>query len=213
MSIKDYASALGEAIGKMAEEAIKSFIEQLAQTYDIKIGQRKYFDKVGIDFEIDLPIVKNNNLIALIDIKYLRYKKHARDKSSWVVVAHNRLKATFPSIKRNLVILLGTGWTEQAKKLIYTSCSDIIEIEPNILNEILSKYGIEFVWDEKDTETPKKSWEKFFTLSEDKKDAIKKEILEKTGIKQQIESWFKQYVLDDDSNEKIKLNYICDKNR
>jgi len=207
--VKDPASALGEAVGHLVESAVKKTIEDIIKTYDLKIGDKKILDKLGIDFEIDIPILKGNDLIALIDVKYLRYKKHARDKASWVIVAHNRLKASYSQIKRTLVILLGPGWTEKAKKLISTSCIDVIDLEPKLLDNILSKFGIRFIWNEKDEETPRTSLDKFQQLSDDALEKIKENIIEESKIKERLTSWFKQYILNEDPEGVICLSYIC----
>lgn len=212
MGVKSPASALGEAVGKLIENGVRKVVEELTKEYGLKIGTKKLVDKVGIDFEIDLPIFKDNEPIALIDVKYLRYKKHARDKSSWVVVAHNRLKASYPSIKKTLVILLGTGWTEGAKKLISTSCIDVVDIDPTLLNRILSKYGIIFVWDEKDEVIPKDSWQKFKKLTEEDIKQLTMEIITESGIEETLRTWFEKYILERDppNDEKLRLNYICE---
>ncbi len=210
--IKDAASALGEYVGKLIEDTIRELIEEITKRYGLRIGNKKLYDKVGVDFEIDFPIFKENTCVALIDVKYLRYKKHARDKSSWVVVAHNRLRATYPTIKRCLVILLGTGWTEPAKKLVSSSCIDVLDIEPEILIKILSKYNIAFAWNEKDDVTPKIALQEFQKLTEDKKKQIGREIVESIGLREKIENWFKQYIIGEDPpEEKLRLDYICKK--
>ena len=207
--VKSPASALGEAIGKLVENAIKEIVEEIVKAKGLKIGKKLLVDKVGVEFEIDLPIIKANSPIALIDVKYLRYKKHARDKSSWVVVAHSRIRATYPGIKRALVILLGHGWTEPAKKLISTSCIDVISLDPSLLDTILKDYGIHFIWDEKDDKTPKESWQAFVKLSSEIKDEIKERIKKESGIEEQIKRWFYEYVLEEDPEEKLKLTYMC----
>lgn len=207
--VKDFASALGEAVGKLIEDGIRSIVKSLVEEYHMEIYSGKLFDKIGIDFEIDLPIFKEGKPVALIDIKYLRYKKHARDKGSWIVVAHNRLKATFPTIKKSLVILLGTGWTDKAKKLISTSCTDIISVDPPLLDRILSEYNVRFSWDERDEETPKLSWQNFCKLTKEELDEIKERIIEESGIKEKIRNWFKKYILETDPEEKLKLDYTC----
>jgi len=208
--VKDFASALGEAVGILVEEAIKELITDIIKPYGLKISdRRKIPDKTGISFEIDMPIIKDNKLIALIDVKYLRYKKHARDKGSWVIVAHNRLRASYPEIKRSLVILLGPGWTKEAKELISTSCIDVIDIKPELLNTILLRFGIVFEWNEKNTETPKASWEKFQRLSRNDLIRIKKDLINESKIEEKLKSWFKQYILGEDSEGKIQLPYTC----
>ncbi|MHA1632639.1 MAG: hypothetical protein ACTSXC_07545 [Candidatus Freyarchaeota archaeon] len=209
MSVKDPASALGEAVGKLIEEAIVGFIKKLAGDHGLKASGKKLVDRVGIDFDIDLVLSDmKGNPIALIDIKYLRYKKHARDKGSWVVVAHNRLRATYPSIKRCLVILLGTGWTDNSKKLMATSCTDVIDVSPGAIGTVLSKFGIAFTWHEKDAKTPRVAWQEFQKLKEEDKEKIKAEVLKVVGDK--IEMWFKKYLVGD-PDKKLKLDYFCER--
>jgi hypothetical protein len=208
--LKNPASAFGEAIGKLIEDAIKETIEEIIRPYGLKIQSgKKISDKTGIDFEIDMLILKDNKIVALVDVKYLLYKKHARDKASWVVVAHNRLRASYPEIKRCLVILAGTGWTDNAKKLIYSSCIDVEIIESEILNDIFSKYDTQITWSEKNEKTPRESFEKFQRLSREELEKIKKEIILKSGIGEKLELWLKKYILEVDPIEKLPLSYIC----
>jgi hypothetical protein len=209
--MKSPASALGEAVGHLVEEAVRKVITDIITPHGLSMGvhRQKISDKVGIKFEIDIPILEGNKIIALIDVKYLRYKKHARDKGSWVVVAHNRLKASYPEIKRRLVILVGPGWTEEAKRMISTSCIDVISVEPELLDSVLSEFGIRFTWDEKDIEIPRIAWENFQRLSSDDLERIKERIIEKSKIKEKLMLWFKQHIFCEDPEEKLSLTYIC----
>jgi hypothetical protein len=208
--IKSPASALGEAVGHLVEEVIRESVTKIATSYGLEVGKnQKIPDKVGVSFEIDMPIFKGRKLIALIDAKYIRYKKHARDKGSWVVVAHSRLRHSYPEIRRTLAILIGPAWTEGAKKMISTSCIDVIHVKPELLDIVLSKFGIRFKWNEKNTETPKISWEKFQRLSGDEIRKIKELIAKESAIEEKLKWWFKRYVLGEDPEEKIRLPYIC----
>lgn len=185
--MKSPASALGEAVGKLVEEGIKRVVEKIAEEYGCNLSKRKSIkDKFGIEYEIDLPIEREGSLVTLVDVKYLRYKKHARDKGSWVVVAHNKIRSTYPTIERSIVILLGGGWSEPAKRMIATSCINVIDITPSILNDILRKYGVEFVWEEKNDITPRKSWENFLKLNELDHEEIIKEIVTLSGIEEKV---------------------------
>ncbi|RLF08834.1 MAG: hypothetical protein DRJ69_05790 [Thermoprotei archaeon] len=207
-SVKDPASALGEAVGKLVEEAVKKVVEELARKYKLTVhAKQKISDKAGIRFEVDLPIYKEDKLIGIIDVKYLRYTKHARDKASWVVVAHRRLAASYPTIQRTAVVLHGHGWSKDAKKLIATSCIDVIELEPAKLDEILDDYGIKFVWHEKNAETPRESWKRFQELSNEEKKKIIEAIVE--DVRERLEEWFRTRLIGDTDDVKLSLSFLC----
>ncbi|MEM0111416.1 MAG: hypothetical protein QXK90_01475 [Candidatus Parvarchaeota archaeon] len=130
--------------------------------------------------------------------------------STCLFTSEDKFKATFTTIKKTLVILLGTGWTDRAKRLISTSCIDVLSIEPLLLDEVLSEYGVKFIWDEKNDVVPKLSWEKFHELPEEKLEEIKEKIIKLSGIEETIRAWFKRYILEQDPEEKLKLDYICE---
>jgi hypothetical protein len=207
--VKDPASALGEAVGKLVEDAVHVIVEEIIKECRYEISDVKELtDKAGIKFKIDLPIKRGRDLVALVDVKYLRYTKHARDKGSWVIVAHNRLRASYPTIKKCIVILAGHGWSADAKRMIKTSCIDVIDATPEVLNGILRRHGVEFVWKEKDEETPKKSWEKWQSISEEEKLQIKSEIMDALKLKERL----RKALIDignPQNNEYMKLDYIC----
>jgi hypothetical protein len=209
MKVKDPASALGEAVGKLVEDAVYVIIEKIIKECGYEISDVKELtDKAGIKFKIDLPIKRGRDLVALVDVKYLRYTKHARDKGSWVIVAHNRLRASYPTIKKCIVILAGHGWSVDAKRMIETSCIDVIDATPEALNGILRRHGVEFVWKEKDEETPKKSWEKWQLISEEEKLQIKSEIIDALKLEERL----RKALIDignPQNDEYMKLGYIC----
>lgn len=210
-NVKDPASALGEAIGKIVENAVCLIVEKIIKEYGYEISKVKEFaDKAGIMFKIDLPIKRGSELVALVDVKYLRYTKHARDKGSWVIVAHNRLRASYPTIKKCIVVLAGHGWSNDAKKMVETSCIEVIDATPEALNGILKRHGVEFKWEEKDVETPKKSWEKWQSISEEEKSQIINEIIDALKLEERL----RKALIDignPQNDEHMKLDYICKK--
>lgn len=43
-----------------------------------------------------------------MEYKYIRYKKHNRDKGSWVCTAHNAIRRRYNSIRSSIAILAGS---------------------------------------------------------------------------------------------------------
>ncbi len=91
-------SAIGEAVGAEIEAALNHFLEQLAESTghhfvctgprDTKTGKPRkllMYDKFGTAYNID-SVIANESMqpVILIESKYIRYKKHNRDKGSWL---------------------------------------------------------------------------------------------------------------------------------
>jgi len=60
-------------------------------------------DQDGNDYEVDAVIVNRRfQPLVLLESKYIRYKKHNRDKASWICTAHTKLRAKFPTIRTSI---------------------------------------------------------------------------------------------------------------
>jgi hypothetical protein len=162
------ASALGEAIGKSVEAEIQRIIRTVVEPYGLfvdvggeRIGKRAgkkllLVNDTGNEYQIDTVVEdENGNPLILVESKYIRYKKHNRDKGSWTCVAHYKLRTTYPTVKKSVAILLG-NWSQPSKLMMESFGIDLIEIPFNKLVEVLRKYQIAFDWHEKDSETPQK---------------------------------------------------------
>jgi hypothetical protein len=178
--VSNPGSALGEAIGVLMENAlnrkIKPIVEALGYVYistgpiNPKTGKNtklKLKDEYGIEYAIDSLIV-NTSLqpIVIIESKYIRYKKHNRDKGSWIKSSHTAIRERFSSIRSSMAVLAGS-WSAPSKAMMRSADITIFEIPFNVLCEILREYNIEFEWDEKDRTAAYKAWNTFCQLSEE----------------------------------------------
>jgi hypothetical protein len=183
------ASALGEAIGKSVEteiqKIIRNVVEPLGLFVDIggqRIGKRAgqkllLINDTGNQYQIDTVVEDaNGNPLILVESKYIRYKKHNRDKGSWTCVAHYKLRTTYPTIKKSLAILLG-NWSQPSKLLMESFGIDLIDIPFGHMIEVTRQHGIAFDWQEDDSKTPAKSWQLYQKLTEEDKALIAQECL------------------------------------
>lgn len=170
------ASALGEAVGKIVEKEIQAIVRDVVAPFGLFVdtggkrkGKRKgkkllLINETGNSYQLDTVVEdKDGNPLILIESKYLRYKKHNRDKGSWTCVAHYKLRTTYPTVKKSIAILMG-NWSKPSKELMKSFGVETLEIPFKELVNVLHKHGIEFDWAEKDSKTPKKSWAKFQRL-------------------------------------------------
>jgi hypothetical protein len=93
--VSNPGSALGEAIGSLLEQEIHTLLRPIVEQHgaiyitspqEIIAKARKKLiltDQDGNDYEVDAVIV-NRRLqpLVLLESKYIRYKKHNRDKAS-----------------------------------------------------------------------------------------------------------------------------------
>ncbi|MCX6639008.1 MAG: hypothetical protein NTW14_00790 [bacterium] len=206
------ASALGEAIGLSVEQEIQKIIQKIVEPYGLYVdvggkrsGKREkekllLINETGNAYQIDTVIEdRNGNPLILVESKYLRYKKHNRDKASWTCVAHYKLRTTYPSVKKSIAILMG-NWSRPSLKLMKSFGVEILEIPFSDMVEVLEKHQINFNWSEDDSTTPRKSWVKYCKLSTSTRKEIGRQILLK--YKNNLESMILEAVQADPDKPK-----------
>src|SRR6266498_820978 len=129
--ISNAASALGEAVGGLIEVALNRNLDEIATANGciyISAGPRNpktgkdtkllLEDANGVEYHID-GVIANKRLqpLILIESKYIRYKKHNRDKGSWICTAHSSLRRRFSSIRSSIAILAG-HWSKPSKAMM-----------------------------------------------------------------------------------------------
>lgn len=135
------------------------------EVYGHAIAPAKLKDATENVFQIDAVVRDHKgDPIILLDPKYIRYKKHNRDKGSWLCVAHYNLRKTYPTIRKCIAVLAG-NWSKPSMELIKSFGVEILNIPFLHIKEVASSFGVEFDWKEKDRETPRKSLETFVNLS------------------------------------------------
>lgn len=166
-------SALGEAIGKVFEEAVRDCLSAEVESRECSIRPAKLRNGTGNEYQIDAVVFDDQNRpLIIIDPKYIRYTKHNRDKGSWLCTAHYNLRKTHPSIRKSLAVLAGR-WSAPSKSLIRSFSVEILEVSFGHMCTVLRDFGIEFDWDENGGEPiAQQSLSKFETLSDATKSSI-----------------------------------------
>lgn len=180
--IQNPGSALGEAIGAEMEKALNEFLTILVESRGYhflskspvknKNGAQKkllMYDNFGTAYNID-AVIANESMqpIILIESKYIRYKKHNRDKGSWVCTAHPAVRRRYDSIRSSIAVLAG-NWSSTSLAMMKSFNINIFLVPFSRICELLAYYGIEFNWGEKDRVTAQDAWEKYSNLTDDQK--------------------------------------------
>ena len=182
--ISNPASAIGEAVGHIIENQLKVLIESISRKHGDRLvssgdNSKKLLMKDHWDNQYDIDMVIEDscrNPLVLLESKYLRYKKHMRDKGSWICVAHSNLRDTYPTIRSCVAVLIG-DWTKGAKNLLASHDITILEIPFTHVSEVLAKYGVEFRWKEKEREKAVEAWEAFSKIAGSEKTKIGQELI------------------------------------
>lgn len=206
MGLKNTASALGEAVGKLIEDELEQTLRpvcnKLGYIYDrggSRPDKRKgvklsMVNASGNRYQLD-GIIENSSgaPVILLESKYLRYKKHNRDKGSWTCASHYSLRKAHSTIRKSIAVLSGR-WSEPSKAFLQSFGIELHIIEFAAMCGVLRDFGIDFDWPEDDQKIPDRSWVKFLKLSQTQKNTIGRRLVDsireslKSSIRTTLES-------------------------
>lgn len=179
-------SAIGEAIGHYMESVIQKYITQYIDNYNCHfLSQTGHnpitgkeskklllYDSFGNDYNID-GVITNEKMqpLILLESKYIRYKKHNRDKGSWICNAHSAIRKHYPSIRSSIAILAG-NWSKSSLAMLQSCDVNFFLINFSLIVRFLSEKGIDFNWEENDKEKAMLAWNKYSRLPENDREDI-----------------------------------------
>jgi len=178
IDVKNPGSALGEAIGHLMEEALAQYITPLVLDHSCKLittgpfnkRTKKYTkllltDAYGTDYSIDGVIINERSQpVILLESKYIRYKKHNRDKGSWICHAHGSIRNRYNSV-RNCIAILAGSWSKTSLRMMASHNINIFHIPFENIACILDQHDINFRWGEKERDIALDAWKKFIALT------------------------------------------------
>ncbi len=172
-------SALGEGIGAIMEYALTKRLEIIADAhncYYLTSGVRKtksgnkvkkllMSDNYGNEYDID-GVVANEAMqpIIILESKYIRYKKHNRDKGSWICTAHSAVRRRYHSIRSSIAILAG-NWSSSSQAMMTSNDINLFLIPFEFICSVLKDYEIDFNWAEKEKDKATAAWYRFNKLN------------------------------------------------
>lgn len=189
-NVQNPGSALGEAIGAHMELALNKYLSELVSEYSCHLvtkGQPNpktkkntkllLYDNFGTAYNID-GVIANESMqpLILLEYKYIRYKKHNRDKGSWLCTTHSAIRRRYNSVRSSIAILAGS-WSGSSVAMMKSHDINIFIIPFDKITALLKKYKIKFDWGEKDRDIAKESWQKYNALTERQKLEIAKRMI------------------------------------
>ena len=189
-NVQNPGSALGEAIGGQLEIALNSYLAEIVSKYSchlISKGRKNsktgkatkllLYDNYGTAYNID-SIVANEAMqpIIIVEYKYIRYKKHNRDKGSWLCTAHNAIRRRYNSVRSSIAILAGS-WSGSSVAMMKSQDINLFIIPFDKITALLKKHKIKFDWGEKDRHIASESWIKYCALTKRQKLKIAEEMI------------------------------------
>ncbi len=181
-NVQNPGSALGEAIGAQMEIALNTYLTEIVSKYSCRLifkGQKNpktkkatkllLFDHFGTAYNID-AVVANETMqpLILVEYKYIRYKKHNRDKGSWLCTAHNAIRRRYNSVRSSIAILAGS-WSRSSVAMMKSQDINLFIIPFDKITVLLRRHKIKFDWGEKDRHVASQSWKKYSALTSKQK--------------------------------------------
>ena len=156
-NVQNPGSALGEAIGAQMEIALNTYLTKVVNKYSCRLiskGQENpktkkatkllLYDNFGTAYNID-AVVANESMqsLILVEYKYIRYKKHNRDKGSWLCTAHNAIRRRYNSVRSSIAILAGS-WSGSSIAMMKSHDINLFIIPFEKITALLKKQKIKF---------------------------------------------------------------------
>lgn len=147
MPVSNPAAALGEAVGKLVEKTITSAVAAVTAPMGYKAGPERLINGSKNVYQIDCVVSSSSGTtVVIVDPKYIRYKKHNRDKGSWLCVAHYNLRKSHPTIRKSIAILSGR-WSAPSIQMIKSFGVEVHELPFEQMVRTLSSRGVDFEWE------------------------------------------------------------------
>jgi hypothetical protein len=183
-------STLGEAIGALIEREVNRILLPISEENGCiylakgpenpKTGRPTKLllrDSAGNDFNIDSVIANTHQQpLVLIESKYIRYKKHNRDKASWICTAHYSLRHTFPTVRKSIAVLAG-NWSGSSKALMESFDVSLFEVPFSKIVTTLAEYGVNLGWKEKERDRAMQAWQDWLKLDDSQFEEIARKLL------------------------------------
>lgn len=206
MAVSNPASALGQEIGKLFEGGVVEGLRSFVKEHNHSIGPEKLVNGTKNAYQIDAVIRDDRSQpVILLDPKYVRYKKHNRDKGSWLCTAHYNLRKTYPSLRKTVAVLAG-NWSHTSIALIESFGIEVLHVPFAHMVEVLLDFGVQFSWPEKDRSTPAISLRAFNDLSSLDRHKIAEKLVE--PIKQKLISSVREVIMSDWQSSHSRISTV-----
>lgn len=214
-TVTNGGSAIGEAIGHYMEVVVQKYISDFIEAYPChflkETGYNRLtgktskklllYDNFGNGYNID-GVIANESMqpLILLESKYIRYKKHNRDKGSWICNAHSAVRKRYHSIRASIAVLAGS-WSKTSLAMIKSYDVNVFLIDFSLISSLLREKGIDFEWEENDYEKALDAWNRYSQLTEKEKFAIAYSMVD--SIKDNLYNLL-ETVLDDTKHRVVK---------
>ena len=178
MAISNYSSSIGQKIGKTFEAALSEHITRSVARYGATARSESLLNGDDNEYDIDFVIRdKSGDARMLLEFKFIRYKKHNRDKGSWIKNAHGALRRSHPTITHSVAVL-GGNWSKPSLEMLMGN-THVLHIPFEVFANAYRDAGVVIEWPEThDGTLPKTAWEAEGTLSESAKSDIGNRIID-----------------------------------
>jgi len=184
----DFGRAVGQYIGLLMERHLRKILADYEP-----LERMRWVDSYGLEHEIDFVIGTKKKPLVLIDSKYIKYQKHAREKANEIASMLVSIRDAHHSVKL-CVAVLGGNFTLGSKRILKDRGIDIFHIDFETLANNLRRYRLIIDWAEDDKLTAQQTWEIYSTLSEEEVDQVADDLFNGTSIPEDLVHLIKEKI-------------------
>ena len=177
----DFGRAVGQIVGKLVERKITRVLRK----YPI-VPHEKWRNRYNLRHEIDYVIGTRETPIILLETRWLKYTKHARENAGHIASFLNGVRDSHKTVQECVAVLAGS-WTRDSLRVLENTNVKVFHFPFDIVSRNLARYDIVIDWAEDDKETSMHTWRKLNSLSEKKIDSLADAIFEGTDIVERLE--------------------------
>lgn len=150
--LSNVASSVGQKVGRIFENAIFRYLQPRVVECGGSVRTEELVNGDDSKYRVDQAIRNSKGeLVALIETKFIRYKKHNRDKGSWIVSTHKNLRRSHPTIKSCFALLSGR-WSTPSLEFMSKSGVVVSVVDFETIADVFERHGVVIRWEERGDE-------------------------------------------------------------
>jgi len=184
----DFGRAVGQYIGLLMERALGRLLAPFKP-----LERQRWADSHRLEHEIDFVIGTRKQPLIILDSKYIKGQRHAREKANEIVNMLLAIQESNKSVKLSIAVIAG-NFTSGSIRILEDRGIKVFHIPLDVLAGNMRKKGLIIDWADEDRTTSKNTWQVYKNLSEKDLDKIADSFFDNTDIPKSLVKLIKESI-------------------